>query len=108
MLFKNIYQEAKALGIKRTAHAGEEGPASFIRDAIDGLRVDRIDHGIRLRDDPELLKRLASEGTLLTVVSGLIVGAYQLLIPYRETVSIQQRAFAMCPFDRGAAHTSLS
>ena len=66
-LFKDIYNQARELGIRRTAHAGEEGPASFIRDAIDVLDVGRIDHGIKLRDDPDLLKRLAASETLLTV-----------------------------------------
>ena len=66
-LFKSIYEQAKALGIKTTAHAGEEGPVSYIRNAIDALDVDRIDHGIRLADDPELLKRVAERGLLLSV-----------------------------------------
>ena len=66
-LFKDIYQQAKTLGIKRTAHAGEEGPVSFIRSATDVLDVQRIDHGIRLADDPELLERIASRGLMLSV-----------------------------------------
>lgn len=66
-LFRDLYSKAKALGIRRTAHAGEEGPVSYIRDAVDVLDVERIDHGIRLADDPELLKRIADEGMLLSV-----------------------------------------
>ncbi len=66
-LFKDIYQQAKALGIRRTAHAGEEGPPSYIRDALDTLEVGRIDHGIRLANDPALLERVAAQKTLLTV-----------------------------------------
>lgn len=66
-LFEEIYSEAKGLGIRRTAHAGEEGPASFMRDSMDILDVGRIDHGIKLRDDVELLKRVAADRTLLTV-----------------------------------------
>lgn len=66
-LFAELYANAKALGIRRTAHAGEEGPASYIRDAVDLLDVQRIDHGIRLADDRALLKRMANQGTLLSV-----------------------------------------
>ncbi len=49
------------------AHAGEEGPASFVRDALDMLKVERVDHGIRAIDDPALVERLAQDGTILTV-----------------------------------------
>lgn len=66
-LFQDLYQQAKDLGIRRTAHAGEEGPASYIRDALDLLEVSRIDHGVRLVTDPALLERVAAQGTLLTV-----------------------------------------
>lgn len=66
-LFKDLYAEARDLGIKRTAHAGEEGPSSFIADAIDVLGVTRIDHGLRLKDDSALLQRLATDKTLLTL-----------------------------------------
>lgn len=66
-LFMDIYAKAKSLGLKRTAHAGEEGPASYIRSALDDLNVQRIDHGIRLADDAALLERVAREGTLLTI-----------------------------------------
>lgn len=66
-LFRDVYSEAKALGLKRTAHAGEEGPASFIRNALNVLDVQRIDHGIRLAEDNELLARVAKEGVMLTL-----------------------------------------
>ena len=66
-LFEEIYQGAKELGIRRTAHAGEEGPSSFISNALNVLHVERIDHGIRLAEDDELLKKVAQDGTMLTV-----------------------------------------
>ncbi|KAK5132379.1 hypothetical protein LTR08_009150 [Meristemomyces frigidus] len=66
-LFKDIYQAAKALGLERTAHAGEEGPATYIKSALDDLDVGRIDHGIRLAEDPSLHSRVAEQKTLLTV-----------------------------------------
>ncbi|KJY01107.1 hypothetical protein TI39_contig303g00001 [Zymoseptoria brevis] len=66
-LFTDIYSRAKMLGMRRTAHAGEEGPAAYIRASLDDLSVERIDHGIRLADDPALLARIAREGIMLTV-----------------------------------------
>ena len=66
-LFTELYEKAGALGLRRTAHAGEEGPAAFVKSALDVLKVERIDHGIRVADDPVLLKRVAEEKILLTV-----------------------------------------
>jgi adenosine deaminase len=66
-LFGELYGKANKLGLRRTAHAGEEGPTSYIKDALDILKVERIDHGIRLVEDPELMKRVAGEGIMLTV-----------------------------------------
>lgn len=66
-LFSATYDQAKAVGLRRTAHAGEEGPPAYITSALDDLGVERIDHGIRLAEDPLLLKRVAEQGTLLTI-----------------------------------------
>jgi adenosine deaminase len=66
-LFKDIFDRAKALGFRRTAHAGEEGPAAYVREAIDLLDVQRIDHGVRVANDIDLMKRVAEMGLLLTV-----------------------------------------
>ena len=66
-LFQTLYAGAKSLGLKRTAHAGEEGPAKFIEDSLNLLGVERIDHGIRLAEDPQLLERVAKQGTMLSV-----------------------------------------
>jgi adenosine deaminase len=49
------------------AHAGEEGPPDYVWQAIDLLGVERVDHGIRSVEDPALLRRLAADGTPLTV-----------------------------------------
>ena len=65
--FKRLYDRARGLGLRLVAHAGEEGPAAFVRDALDVLKVERIDHGIRAIDDSALIERLAKEGTILTV-----------------------------------------
>ena len=65
--FASVYRRAREQGYKLLAHAGEEGPASYVKEAIDILRVDRIDHGNATLDDPELTRRIAREGTVLTV-----------------------------------------
>ncbi len=65
--FQTLYREAAARGYALTAHAGEEGPAAFIRDAIKLLGVSRIDHGVRVVEDPALRAELAATRIPLTV-----------------------------------------
>ena len=65
--FQEMYMEAEKRGIRRTAHAGEEGDPSYISGALDALRVERIDHGIRLIEDPKLMERVIKEGIMLTI-----------------------------------------
>jgi adenosine deaminase len=65
--FQRLYAAAKERGYRLTAHAGEEGPASFVRDALDLLGVERIDHGVRAIDDEALLEDLAAQRIPLTV-----------------------------------------
>ncbi|WP_407332870.1 adenosine deaminase [Enterovibrio sp. 27052020O] len=65
--FTRVFNEARALGLKTVAHAGEEGPASNIRDAISLLHVSRVDHGVQCVQDPELVKELADTQMPLTV-----------------------------------------
>ena len=65
--FRQVFERARALGFQTVAHAGEEGPASYVREALDLLHVARIDHGIRALDDPGLVARLARERVPLTV-----------------------------------------
>ncbi|MBY5941435.1 MULTISPECIES: adenosine deaminase [unclassified Halomonas] len=65
--FQEVFARARELGLERVAHAGEEGPPSYIREALDELQVCRIDHGVRAIEDIELMERLADEGTVLTV-----------------------------------------
>jgi adenosine deaminase len=66
-LFAPAFAAAGALGLHRVAHAGEEGPPSYVWEAIDVLGVERVDHGVRCIEDPALLRRLATDGTPLTV-----------------------------------------
>ncbi|WP_229263615.1 adenosine deaminase [Cohnella cholangitidis] len=65
--FAQAFAKAKAAGIATTAHAGESSGPEGVRDALDLLRVNRIDHGVRAAEDPELLARLAREGIALNV-----------------------------------------
>jgi len=65
--FKRVFQQAIKHGFKAVAHAGEEGPASNISDALEILQVDRIDHGVRCTEDKALLAQLIAQGTPLTV-----------------------------------------
>ena len=67
--FARVYAEAKKLypHLRLVAHAGEEGPASYVSEALDLLKVDRVDHGDNSLDDPALVKRLVKEKMGLTV-----------------------------------------
>ncbi|MFT0531262.1 adenosine deaminase [Castellaniella hirudinis] len=65
--FAAIYARCAELGFKRVAHAGEEGPAAYVRTALDTLQVARIDHGVRSSDDPDLLRTLIQRQIPLTV-----------------------------------------
>lgn len=66
-IFREVYDAASGAGIRRTAHAGEEGDSTYIEKALDICNVERIDHGIRLVDDDVLVKRVATDKTLVTV-----------------------------------------
>ena len=65
--FERVYAKALQLGYLTVAHAGEEGPAEYIWEALDLLKVTRIDHGNRCMDDPELVKLLAEKQIPLTL-----------------------------------------
>lgn len=65
--FTRVFDAAGALGLKKVAHAGEEGPPEYVHEALDILKVDRIDHGNRSLEDAHLTSRLARLGMTLTV-----------------------------------------
>lgn len=65
--FEKVYSRCRELGFRLVAHAGEEGPASYVRDALQLLKVERIDHGVRSQDDPALMQYLADHAISLTV-----------------------------------------
>jgi len=62
-----LFRRARAAGFRCVAHAGEEGPPEYIRQALDDLDVERIDHGVRVEEDPALLARVVAKRTPLTV-----------------------------------------
>ena len=65
--FARVFARAGELGLRRVAHAGEEGPAAYVQAALDVLHAVRIDHGVRCLEDPALVARLARERLPLTV-----------------------------------------
>lgn len=79
--FARVFARCRALGLHLVAHAGEEGPPAYVREALDVLKVERIDHGVRSIEDPALMQRLATEGVALTVcpLSNLKLGVVKTL-----------------------------
>lgn len=65
--FSRVFARAREMGMLTVAHAGEEGPPEYIRQAIDVLKISRIDHGVRAVDDPGLMALLAESGIPLTI-----------------------------------------
>ena len=65
--FARVFAAAGERGLKRVAHAGEEGPPAYVYEALDILAIDRLDHGNRAMEDPRLVERLARERMTLTV-----------------------------------------
>jgi adenine deaminase len=65
--FARVFERARSEGLVPFAHAGEEGPPEYIEEALDLLKVARIDHGVRCLEKPALVERLRAQGTPLTV-----------------------------------------
>lgn len=65
--FARVFARCRELGLHVVAHAGEEGPPAYIESALDVLKVERIDHGVRCVDSPALVQRLAASRMPLTV-----------------------------------------
>jgi len=65
--FERVFAQAREAGFLVVAHAGEEGPAEYVWEALDLLKVNRIDHGVRSEEDPVLMQRLITEKMPLTV-----------------------------------------
>jgi adenosine deaminase len=65
--FKHVFEAASERGLRLVAHAGEEGPPEYVREALDVLRIERLDHGNRSLEDAALVKRLRESQMALTV-----------------------------------------
>jgi len=65
--FVRVFKRAASMGLRAVAHAGEEGPPEYIWNSLDLLGAERIDHGVRSIEDPDLVKRLVAEEIPLTV-----------------------------------------
>ncbi|ATE62215.1 adenosine deaminase [Thauera sinica] len=65
--FARLFARCRELGLHVVAHAGEEGPPAYIAEALDVLKAERIDHGVRAAEDPALMQRLAHTQVPLTV-----------------------------------------
>jgi adenine deaminase len=65
--FQQVFARARSLGLHVVAHAGEEGPPAYVSEALDLLKIERIDHGNRALEDPALTERIVREGITLTV-----------------------------------------
>lgn len=65
--FERLYARCRELGFRLVAHAGEEGPPDYVREALDLLKVERIDHGVRSEEDAQLMQRIIDQGIPLTV-----------------------------------------
>jgi adenosine deaminase len=65
--FERVFKQARDYGLRTVAHAGEEGPAAYIREALDLLFVERVDHGVRCDEDPALVEELIKKQIPLTV-----------------------------------------
>jgi adenosine deaminase len=66
-MFRAVFDRAREMGFLTVAHAGEEGPPDYIWQALELLKVSRVDHGVRCVEDERLLEKLISEQTPLTV-----------------------------------------
>jgi adenosine deaminase len=65
--FQGVFDRARAEGFLTVAHAGEEGPPEYVWEALDLLKVSRVDHGVRCMEDPKLVERLVRDRIPLTV-----------------------------------------
>lgn len=76
--FESVFRAARDAGLGCVAHAGEEGPPSYIWEALDLLGVSRIDHGVRCLEDPKLVERLRADQVPLTVcpISNVKLGVF--------------------------------
>lgn len=92
--FERVFLRCKELGFRLVAHAGEEGPADYVRSALDRLQVERIDHGVRSEDDAVLLQRIIEQKVPLTMcpLSNLKLGVVDRLENHNVARLLRQGA----------------
>lgn len=76
--FEAVFGQARERGMRAVAHAGEEGPPEYVWEALDLLGAERIDHGVRAIEDPDLVERLSTKRIPLTVcpLSNVALGVF--------------------------------
>ncbi|HTX60100.1 MAG TPA: adenosine deaminase, partial [Verrucomicrobiae bacterium] len=99
--FTTVFDRARAEGFLTVAHAGEEGPPSYVWEAIDLLRVSRVDHGVRSMEDPALVERLSRQRIPLTVcpLSNLRLKVVKSLAEHPLRAMLQAGLLATCNSD---------
>jgi adenosine deaminase len=65
--FKDVFAQAKIMGLKLVAHAGEEGPPAYVEEALEILKIDRLDHGNRAMESEKLIEQLRQRQIALTI-----------------------------------------
>lgn len=95
--FARVFARCRELGFKITVHAGEEGPPEYVRQALDLLHVDRIDHGNRALDDAALIERLIQTQIPLTVcpLSNLKLKVVQQM-PRHPLLTMLEKGLLVC------------
>ncbi len=95
-LFRGVFAAARTAGLRLVAHAGEEGPPEYVREALDELGVERIDHGVRSLEDPALVERLSADHVPLTVcpLSNLRLGVVPDLADHPLPVMLERGLLA--------------
>ena len=90
--FRAVFARARSEGFLAVAHAGEEGPAAYIEEALDDLGVIRIDHGVRCTEDETLVRRLVAEQVPLTVcpLSNVKLGVFASLAEHNLAVLLRR------------------
>jgi adenosine deaminase len=90
--FAAVFARAADLGLFAVAHAGEEGPAAYVVEALDTLGARRIDHGVRCLDDPAVVERLVRDRVPLTVcpLSNVRLGVFPTMADHPLPTMLEQ------------------
>lgn len=87
-LWKDIFAKASPQGLRLTAHAGEEGPADYIANALTSLSVSRVNHGVRLAESSHLMAEVVERGTILKLcpISNVVLRCFSSIedVPVRK------------------------